>query len=316
MLRVLIFGSGAVGSLMGGLLANTGHEVYFVGRKPKISAIRDQGIHITGKWGEHTVKPQQKVFEQVSDIPQNEQHFDWILITTKAFATLQAIQDIQPVVSDATYIISAQNGYGNSQFIAEAFGWHRTITARVHTGVEMREPGVIDVVVHGDDIRLGHYHNELPMHLMESIALTMRESDVPVQATEEIEQILWAKILYNASLNPLGAMLGITYGELAENKKTRSIMHNIMDEAFAIAKACKIKLYWDNAHDYRTFFYDKMIPPTAAHFPSMLRDIERKGRTEVDALNGAIVKLGEEQGIPAPVNQTITSLIHYKETQA
>lgn len=315
MLRILIFGSGAVGALIGGLLANTGHLVYFVGRKQNIEAINRAGLRISGKWGNFTIKPQPHVFETVDDIPQNERDFDFILITTKAFATADAVNAIKPFVSEATYVISAQNGYGNSQLVADAFGWHRTLTARVHTGVELREPGVIEVTVHGDDIRLGHYHNELPMHLLESIALTMRESDVPIQATNEIEQILWAKILYNASLNPLGAMLGITYGELAENSETRAIMHNIIEEAFAVTQAHNIRQYWDNADDYRHFFYEKMITPTAAHFPSMLRDIERKRRTEVDVLNGAIVKLGKEKGIETPVNQTIMSLIHYRESK-
>lgn len=315
MLRVLIFGSGAVGTLIGGLLANTGHQIYFIGRKHNIEVLRDKGLQISGKWGTHSVKPQPNVYESIEEIPENERDFDFILITTKAFATADAVEMIKPLVSEATYVITAQNGYGNSQLVADAFGWYRTITARVHTGVELREPGVIEVVVHGDDIRLGHYQNELPMHLMESIALTMRESDIPLQATNEIEQIIWAKILYNASLNPLGAMLNVTYGELAENAETRSIMHNIMDEAFATTQAHGIKHFWDNANDYRTFFYEKMIPPTAAHFPSMLRDIERKRRTEVDALNGAIAQLGKEKGIETPVNQTITSLIHYRESQ-
>jgi 2-dehydropantoate 2-reductase len=315
MLRILIFGSGAVGTLIGGLLANTGHQVYFIGRKNNIDALRTTGLQVSGKWGNHSVKPQPNVYESVGEIPQDERMFDFILITTKAFATADAVEIIKPLVSDVTYVITAQNGYGNSQLVANAFGWHRTITARVHTGVELREPGVIEVVVHGDDIRLGHYNNELPMHLLESIALTMREADVPLQATNEIEQIIWAKILYNASLNPLGAMLNVTYGALAENEDTRSIMHTIMDEAFVVTQAHGIKHYWDNADDYRTFFYEKMIPPTAAHYPSMRRDIERKRRTEVDALNGAIVQLGKEKGIETPVNQTITSLIHYRESQ-
>jgi len=314
MLHYLIFGAGAVGTLLGGHLASAGHHVIFIGRKWNISGIREQGITISGVWGNRKLSPQ-PAFESIDDIPRQERDFDFIIITTKAFATREAIALCEPVVGEATLVISCQNGYGNCQAIAERIGWHRTLGARIITGVELPQPGTVQVTVHGDAIRLGHHRREYPLTQLQSIALTMKEAGIPVEPTEQLEEYLWAKILYNAALNPLGALLGVRYGNLAAREETRKIMDRIIEEAFAVTSAHGIRQFWDSPEAYRQAFYDQMIPPTAAHYPSMLRDLERKRRTEIDALNGAVVSLGTQKQIPTPINDMIVSLIRFRESE-
>lgn len=312
MIRYLIFGAGAVGTLLGGLLAKAGHTVVFIGRTWNIDGIRQHGITITGVWGDYSVGPQQ-AYTQVDEIPDQEREFDQIFITTKAFATRNAIQQCLRVVQDATLVISCQNGYGNCQTIAEHVGWHRTLGARIITGVELPCPGDVHVTVHADSVRLGHYLREYPIKHLESIALTMREAGIPTEATEQLEQYIWAKILYNAALNPLGAMLGVTYGELAEHEPTRKIMNSIIDEAFKVTSAHTIRQFWESPEEYLDRFYHQMVPPTKSHYPSMLRDIEKKRRTEIDSINGAICQLGKEAQVLTPVNDTLVSLMHFRE---
>ncbi|MDP8245300.1 MAG: 2-dehydropantoate 2-reductase [Candidatus Hinthialibacter antarcticus] len=312
MIRTLIFGAGAVGSLIGGLLANAGHPVFFVGRRSNVDGIRSQGISITGLWGNHKVAPQ-PAYETIQDIPEAERVFDQIFICVKAFDTPAAIEACKPVVGDSTIVISMQNGYGNCQIIADAIGQERTLGGRFITGVELTAPGELNVTVHFDAIRLGHYWREFPLPHLQSFAMTLYEAGVPCEATEELEQFIWAKIMYNAALNPLGALLGVTYGALADNPNTRAMMDDVLDEAFAVTAAHGIPQFWTSADEYRQAFYDKMVPATAAHFPSMLRDLEKGRRTEVDALNGAICQLGAEKNIKTPVNQTITRLLRARE---
>lgn len=312
MIRYLIYGAGAVGTLIGGLLANQGHQVYFVGRHWNVEHIRTQGIRIRGLWGDCDTGPQ-PAYEAIADIPNDERVFDQVFLCVKAFDTESAIRDCLPAISESTCVISVQNGYGNCQTIANAIGWHRTLGARIITGVELSEPGSINVTVHADSVRLGHYLNDFPMRHLESFAITLSEAGVPCQATDRLEQFIWAKILYNAALNPLGAMLGVTYGALAEDAETRAIMNDVLDEAFAVAHAHEIPLFWDSPEAYRQAFYDQMVPVTAAHFPSMLRDVQKGRRTEIDYLNGAIVRLGAEKGVSTPVNQTMTRLMHARE---
>ncbi len=312
MKTTLIFGAGAIGTLLGGLLANAGHQVTLIGRKWNIDGIKNQGIRISGKWGEHQTKPL-PAYESIDHIPNHSRQFDQIIITVKAFDTQQAIQSCASVISDDSLVISCQNGYGNCQTIAEAIGWERTLGARVITGVELPQPGIIQVNVHADAIRLGHYNRQFPLDRIDSITQTMREANIPVESTESLEQYIWAKILYNSALNPLGALLNATYGELADTQSTRSTMDQIIEEAFQVTQKCGIKQFWPSADEYRDAFYNQMVPSTAAHYPSMLRDIEKNRRTEIDALNGAIVEFGQQNNVPTPVNQTLVALLKFRE---
>ncbi|MBN2329385.1 MAG: 2-dehydropantoate 2-reductase [Candidatus Omnitrophica bacterium] len=312
MTRYLIFGAGAVGTLLGGLLAKAGNSVTFIGRKWNIEGIRQDGIRISGIWGDHDIPPQ-PAYEAAGDIPTDQREIDQIIITVKAFDTEKATQSCLPVIQDASLVISCQNGFGNNQIIADRIGWRRTLGARFITGVEITAPGVVQVTVHADSVRLGHYRREFPMEQIESIARTLREAGIPTEATDQLEQYVWAKILYNAALNPLGALLGVTYGELADNQETRSIMNRIIEEAFAVTGKCGIEQFWPDADAYKDAFYNQMLPPTAAHFPSMLRDLERGRQTEINALNGAISQLGEKANVSTSVNDTIASLIHFRE---
>lgn len=312
MIRTLIFGAGAVGTLLGGLLSSVGHPVTFIGRRWNTEGIREKGISISGKWGEQTVGAQ-TAFESLRDIPSDEQPFDIVFVCVKAFDTRNAIRELKPYLSESTLVISVQNGYGNCQVIAETIGWERTLGARIITGVELTAPGTISVTVHADSVRLGHYRNEFPIQHIESLAQSMREAGIPTEATEDLEQYIWAKILYNAALNPLGAHLGVAYGALAEHESTRQIMDTILDEAFEVLHAHEIRQFWPDADAYRKDFYGTMVPATAQHFPSMLRDVQRRKPTEIDALNGAISRLGQEKGIQTPVNDTIRALLRYKE---
>lgn len=110
---------------------------------------------------------------------------------------------------------------------------------------------------------------------------------------------VWAKAIFNCVLNPLGALLGVDYGTLADSAETRAVMDAIINECFAVSRD----------------FYEKLLPPTGDHRPSMLRDIERGRRTEIEALNGMIVRYGRREGIPTPVNEMISHLVRFRETR-
>jgi 2-dehydropantoate 2-reductase len=143
---------------------------------------------------------------------------------------------------------------------------------------------------------------------------------LPTRASRQVQSELWAKILYNCALNPLGAILGVTYGELADRPQTRAVMDRVIDEAYAVLGACDLPgprtARLTTADEFRQAFYGRMVPPTAAHTPSMLQDLRAGKRTEIDALNGAIVALGEQAGVATPVNQTLTAMVKFLETKA
>ncbi len=310
-MRILVLGAGAVGSLLGGLLARAGHRVTLLGRPAHVAAVREHGLSIEGLWGSHHVAALDAV-ASAADLP--AQPFDLVLVTVKAYDTAQAVEILKGVADARSTVISIQNGYGNTQALQAALGAERVFGARIITGVELPEPGRVAVTVSADDLRLGPPGGEPDrMPRAHELAELFRAAGIPVSATDRYREHLWAKILYNCALNPLGALLHATYGELAHDAAVRRVMDEIIDEAFAAAREAGIPLFWNSPADYRRHFYDELIPPTAAHYPSMLRDLERRGQTEIDALNGAIVALAARAGRDVPVNRSLTAMVRLRE---
>ena len=132
---------------------------------------------------------------------------------------------------------------------------------------------------------------------------------MPAQPTRALLAELWAKVLYSAALNPLGALLGVPYGALAAGPDTRAIMDAVIDEAFAVARGEGVTLAWPDAAAYRATFYGRLVPSTAGHRSSMLQDMERGRPTEIDAINGEVVARGAARGVSVPTNAVLTRLI-------
>jgi 2-dehydropantoate 2-reductase len=310
-MRILVFGAGAVGSVLGGLLARAGHAVTLLGRARHLEVIREAGLSIAGIWGDHHVTG---LNTADSPVALEGDPFDLVFLTVKAYDTQAAIDSIRRIDHPRLALVSVQNGYGNTQALEAAFGRGRSFGARIITGVELVEPGKVHVTVSADDIRLGPPAGEPEMMAQaRELATILRDAGIPASATDQYREFLWAKILYNCALNPLGALLHASYGELAEDPGTRQLIDQIIAESFVTAQAADIPLFWKRPDEYRRHFFDKLIPPTAKHYPSMLRDLERRGRTEIEALNGAVVKLADEHGLEVPVNRALTSMIKLRE---
>jgi 2-dehydropantoate 2-reductase len=309
-MKFLIFGAGALGSAIGGLLGRAGHDVALLGRPAHLDAIRDHGLRIDGLWGRYHVTGL-RLFRRAADLAESD--WDAILLTVKAYDTAAAVAECRRLAGPATWLVSIQNGHGNVEALAAAFGPGRVLGARVITGAEL-EPGHVTVTVHADALRLGPPHGEaelLPQ--AERLAEVLSRAGVPAAATDRYLAYLWAKLLYNCALNPLGALLRLTYGELVAHPPTRRVMSTVFREGFAVCRAHSIPLFWDRPEDYEVVFDTELVPPTAGHYPSMLRDLDRRGRTEIDSMNGAVVSLGEQHQVATPANEVLTAMIKRRE---
>lgn len=310
--RVLVFGAGAIGSVLGGFLARRGHEVILLGRKPHMDAIAEHGLKVDGIWGTFHVRDRLRGITDLSELI--DRSFDCVFVTVKSYDTEGAARSLRDLAVEAAAFVSCQNGYGNVEALSRYLAPDRILGARVITGAEVVAPGHVRVTVSADALRIGPPDGtETRMPLAAAVARLLSTAGVPAEATRRYREFLWDKILYNCALNPLGALLNATYGELAEHPGVRRIMDDVIREVFAVAKAHEIPLLYPGADDYLTHFYTELIPPTANHYPSMLRDLTHRARTEIDALNGAIVRLGEAAGIETPVNRTLTAMIHLRE---
>ncbi len=310
-MKVLVLGLGALGTVYSCLLKEQGHNVYGVDLAAISNEIQKTGVKVCGIWGEH-----EGILDRVvSDINLlSEEVFDLIIVTVKAFDTLAVVQEIQKVIHKNTYIMLAQNGYGNYERASSIIPREQIIVARVIFGSETEGPGQAKVTVIADDVVIGSPEGLIDMSFLEDLAGVFSFAGVPTRASSEIMQYVWGKVIYNSALNPLGAILEVNYGKLAEMETTRQLMNAIIEEIFAVLSAMRQTVLWKNAAEYIEAFYGQMVPTTAGHHASMLQDIQRGRRTEIDALNGAVVELGRRLGVPTPVNAVISALLKAKES--
>lgn len=310
---ILITGLGALGTVFATLLKKAGHSVFALTKDKYLAALSDRKVRVSGIWGEHEADLD-GIFSSIG--PLQQEKIDLIILTVKSYDTAAAIEQVKPLMGKDTLVITAQNGYGNYETVSSAVGKDHTLLSRIIFGVKLPAPGRAEVTVIADDVRIGQPHNAVDRGRVQEIAAAFTSAGIPTAYAENVEAILWDKILYNAALNPLGAILECTYGQLAENGETRRTMDAIIDEIFHVAEARGIALNWKSAAAYRDHFYTRLVPPTARHYPSMYYDVKAGKRLEIDALNGAVVKLAREKGIAVPVNETITNIIKAKEALA
>lgn len=309
-MNILVMGAGAVGSAVGGFLGQAGHRVALVGRDPHMAAIRERGLRIEGIWGEHLIRGL-RTFTNIREVPR--EHFDLVLVTTKSYDTGDAARQVLPWLSEDSLVISLQNGLGNVETISEMVGDSRAVGGRLIFGIRIPEAGRVEITVYADKVMLGSPSHKVDFARLEAIAGAFTQAGIPAEATLEIEQFIWGKVFYNCCLNPLSALLEVTYGELIEHPETRQIMTSVIEEIFAVAAAKGVALAWRSPLEYQKILLGRLVPDTYAHQASMLQDVMRGKKTEIDALNGAIARLGEETGIPTPVNLMLTQLIKVKE---
>ena len=212
-------------------------------------------------------------------------------------------------------MVSIQNGLGNWETMARFVGRERTVGARVIFGAEILRPGQANVTVNADDVLLGEAFCPVNRDLLQTLNRDLQLSGIPARVVtrEEIWSALWGKVLYNCSLNPLGAILEVPYGRLGENEETRRIIRGIIEEIFQVCRALNVSLPHRDAEEYYRFLLEKQLPPTRDHRASMLQDILLGRETEIEALNGAISRLAREKGISTPYNDLLTLLIKFKE---
>lgn len=313
-MRVLIAGAGALGSVFGGFLRRAGLDVTLLGRAPHLEAIAHAGLTLDGIWGTHHVGG----FGIATDLATLRGPFDAVFVPVKSYDTRAMAAAIAPLLAATGVAISLQNGLGNVEALETAVGVERALGARVIFGATLPAPGAARVTVFADPTAIGAL---APQRCAARNAAAHRWAEVvnaagiPAVYTDRLAALLWAKVFYNAALNPLGALLGLHYGALPEYSDSRALMDASIDEAFAVACAESVPLAWSSAADYRREFYGRLVPATADHRSSMLQDLERGRRTEVDAINGAVWRRGSARGMSTPVNEMLTRLIHLVEAR-
>ncbi len=308
----LIYGAGALGQAMGCMLSASGQHVDLILRDRFHKAISEKGLSVTGIFGDYTADP--NTLDLYTDIRQTTKTYDYVLITTKSYDTEFAVNEINTLSHRALSIVSMQNGCGNLEKLVNTFGTRKSLGARVITGFEIGAPGLVNITVSADSIHVGSSQKGTISDQADRLAACIEHAGHPCEAVEDIHQSLFAKLLYNCTLNPLGAILGVHYGALVEKEETRQIMDQVIEETFSVIHALGGKTPWQDATAYKEVFYKTLIPATYNHRPSMLQDLEAGKPTEVNSLIGYVSRQGKKFNIHTPHCDMLTALVQFKES--
>lgn len=310
-MNVLIIGAGAIGIAVGASLESQGVSVDFLARGTTLEAIKNQGVGRTGLFGDYSCKAGAVgAFASYQELPADA--YDYVIVSAKTMANEEISQKLwtaRACMKKTGKIVIMQNGWGNDVPYLTNFPVEQVYNARVITGFQRTSPNISNITVHTAPVLLGSLHG-CNQDCMVPLQQAMNAGGIPTEVTDEVGKYLWAKMLYNTTLNPLGAILGVNYGRLMESESSKAIMDLLIEETFAVIQAAGYTTNWECAEEYKTVFYDKLIPDTYNHRASTLQDIEKKQKTEIDTLNGCIVKLAKEHGVPVPTHEMIVRLIH------
>jgi 2-dehydropantoate 2-reductase len=296
--RVCVVGCGAVGSLFAANLAQLEDvEVWAYDlAQEHVDAINREGLRLSGAGD---VVGRLHATSDAAELPP----CDFGIVATKAMHTSAAITATATAFARGC-VATVQNGLGNEEAIAEHV--ERVIRGTTFPAGKIVAPGQVQWDVKGDTT-LGPFEPQpAPPAEIERLAEACTRAGMPAAAVADARGPQWRKVIFNASTNPIGALTGLTHGRVCEDAALRALVTGLVDEGKAVAAAQGIELDADPEE-----LIDHAARPDVAydHKASMLQDVEARRATEIDYLNGGLVRFGDEHGVPTPLNRAILALV-------
>ncbi|MHB9025316.1 MAG: ketopantoate reductase family protein [Armatimonadota bacterium] len=297
-LRVAVVGPGAMGTLFAARLALAGAPTLLLDHRPdRAASLNERGLLLLDERGEHLVYP------TVSANPQLLADIDVALVLVKAYQTEEAAAVLADHLPADSTVATLQNGLGNVETLSVHLGPDRIFGGTTTQGALLVEPGVVRDTGSGPTI-LGRPDGQSD-HRLDEFVQALLLASFAVSISRDLPAVLWTKAILNAAINPTAALTRLPNGRLAEHEPSLRLMTAAAREAFAIARRKRIRV---EEQDWRARL-QTVCAATATNINSMLQDVLHNRRTEIDAINGAIVRAAETLNMPAPVNQTLWHLI-------
>jgi 2-dehydropantoate 2-reductase len=304
-MNILILGAGAMGSLLGARLSGTDASIsLFSIDREHMEAIGQDGLLVEELDGTVRNYPLAAYFDPVM-LPPNP---ELVLVMVKAYATAAAVSSVLPLCSPSTVFLTLQNGIGNWERIAEITGKDAVLAGSTAQGATLFEPGKIR---HGGNGPTYIGEPDGPAsERVHRVAAIFKKAGLVTELSDHMERLIWEKLVVNVGINAITALTGIRNGVIAEMQEASALCASAVEEAILVARAKGFPIGLD--------MIDRVLSvagATARNRSSMGQDVDKRKRTEIGAINGAIVEFGKQAGIPTPVNQTLTSLIKILEKQ-
>ena len=296
-LRVAVMGAGAVGCFFGGMLARAGHDVVLIGRQQHVDAVKQGGLHMDTKMFDEQVPM------GASTEPDAVAGADVVLFCVKSTDTESAGQQILPFLAPDALVLCLQNGVDNADRLRTVIRNHEVAAAVVYVATEMAGPGHLK----------HHGRGELviePATRSEAVAQALIAADVPTEISDNVRGSLWAKLILNCAYNAMSAIGRMPYGELVKGQGVTDVMRNVVDECLAVAKADGVTVPGDVDAAVR-----RIAETMPGQFSSTAQDVMRGKKSEIDYLNGIVVRRGEALGVATPANQVLWVLVKLLESK-
>ena len=293
-MKIAVMGAGAVGCYYGGMLARAGHALTLIGRPRHVEAVRRDGLLLeTRTLREYVPARADTDASAMSGV-------GLVLFCVKATDTERAGTDMAPHLEPGAVVLGLQNGVDNAERLQAVLG-REVVPAVVYVAAEMAAPGHVR----------HHGRGELviaPSTASPEVAALFAAAGVPVQVSDNVAGELWAKLILNCAYNALSAISQLPYGRLVQGKDVQAVMHDVVAECVAVARADGVSVPGD---------VDEAVRRIALTMPTQLsstaQDLARGKRTEIDHLNGHVVRRGEAMGVPTPANRVLYAAVKLLE---
>ena len=299
-MKICILGAGALGSSLGGVLTEGGLEVHLIDPWTEhVHVMNSQGLKLRVGSSDRTVKVRAAI--DCRGIGQA----DLIIVLVKSFNTREAIENAGPIIGDKTVIMSLQNGLGNEEIIEEVAGKEHVVGGRTFAGGSVLGPGHVSTNIAGKPTYIGELDGSTTERVTR-IAEEFNRAGLVTTVSSNIVGIMWDKLLVNVATGALCGITRLPYGGLYKMPELRECALEAVSEGMAVAKASGVKL---STKDPKEAWFKASEGLPEDFKPSLLQGLEKGLRTEIDFINGAVVRYGERYKVPTPVNKTLVASI-------
>jgi 2-dehydropantoate 2-reductase len=291
---LLVVGIGALGCLFAARLAGSGNQVTMLGSwSVGLTALRQQGVRLLDMDGTTHQYP-----VDVMDSTDSRREFAQAMVLVKSWQTERVARQLEGCLAKNGIALTLQNGLGNYEALAGVLGHERVALGVTTVGARMLEPGYVQHTGEGK-VSIGVHPN------LDGLEELLKKAGFQVEMITDPKSLLWGKLVINAAINPLTALLRVANGELLSRPAARDLLREAACEATQVASRQNIKLPYEDP----VAAVEEVARNTASNISSMLQDVLRGTPTEIDAINGAIIKAGEQLKVPTPVNHMLWQLV-------
>jgi 2-dehydropantoate 2-reductase len=296
-MKVAVMGAGAVGCYFGGMLARAGHDVVLIGRSQHVQAIERDGLRLDAQTFDEHIRVSASASAAAVEGAQ------LVLFCVKSTDTESAAAAIRPHLAPDALVLSLQNGVENAEHLRTLLA-QEVAAAVVYIGAEMAGPGHVK----------HHGRGELVIETSKTsddVARALTAAGAPTQISDNVRGELWAKLILNCAYNALSAITQLPYGRLVKGEGISAVMRDLVDECVAVAKADGVLIPGDVDLAVR-----RIAETVPGQYSSTAQDLSRGKRTEIDHLNGLIVRRGEAIGVSTPANRTLLAIVKLIESKS